>query len=154
MIADDRPPLARTVYDFFECVNGLGFRGAGMCCHPLVHFSNVRCRPIGIKELRPIRPTPLRHELRLPANRSPAPRDANMSLRELLLHRNNQRFHIGWMRSRRRTRPWKRNRVQRMMRVMPMTSIYGFRQNRAPRHGDTLVAVRDGRFGIEWIISL
>jgi hypothetical protein len=93
VIADNRPLLERAVYDVLEGIYGFLLRRVRMSGHPLVHFSNVRCRSIGLNKLVSIFSAPLRHEPRLVLDRSPSPGDANTSMRELPLRLQNQRFH-------------------------------------------------------------
>jgi hypothetical protein len=135
MIADGRAPLQRAVYDIFE--GGCGFlrRGVGMRGHPLIHFSNVLCRFVSVKKLSSIRLTPLRHELCLLMNISPAASDANMSFGELPLHRADKRFDVSRARLRTATsvsrltaNPGLRRRVMRMcLMMMPVPGMHGFR---------------------------
>jgi hypothetical protein len=75
MIANYGAVTSSAIDDFHESSHGFGFRRRSMCCHPMVHLADMRCRSVSTEKLASVFPPPLRHKLSLSFYRAAAARD-------------------------------------------------------------------------------
>lgn len=95
VIADRYPALPGSPDDIGKCGGSLLLRGVRIGRHPVVHFGDVCRRTVRAQKLVPVGKPSFRHQLRLPFDGAPAPRDPNLGSRELLLNPGNQRVDVG-----------------------------------------------------------